>query len=163
LQTEPKIIQNFLPGKEVRDTTQNYIVIHNDGGNLNAKTTRLVLRTRRLSYHFFIENDGTIHQFMDLRYRAKHAGVSRWNGLFDWNSFSIGIALQGTDNTEYSCEQYTGLKNLLNFITMRYPDVHDKPVLRHSDIAWPRGRKHDPGIYFEPWRLQHDITCIPGR
>jgi N-acetyl-anhydromuramyl-L-alanine amidase AmpD len=158
---EPKITKNFLPGKVPRDTTQNYIIIHNDGGNLNASATRLVLRTRKLSYHYFIEDDGAIHQFMDLRHRAKHAGDSRWNGLFNWNTFSIGIALQGTNNSHYTCEQYESLKTLIDYIKLRYPDSTDKLVLGHSDISWPRGRKHDPGNNFEQWRLKHDFTCIP--
>jgi AmpD protein len=160
LNVEPKVIKNFLPSKAPRDTTKNYIVVHNDGGNLNATATRLVLRTRRLAYHYFIEDDGTIHQFMDLRHQAKHAGVSRWNNLFNWNTFSIGIALQGTNFTKYTCNQYQSLKILLSYIKLRYPDSVDKPLLGHEDIAWPRGRKHDPGKHFELWRLEHDITCI---
>lgn len=157
---EPNVVKNYFPGKTLRDTTKNYVVIHNDGGNLNAHATRLVLRARRLAYHYFIEDDGTIHQFMDLRYVAKHAGNSRWGGLFNWNTFSIGVALQGASFTEYTCKQYESLKNLLSYIRLRYPDNVDKPLLGHEDIAWPRGRKHDPGKNFEPWRLEHDITCI---
>jgi N-acetyl-anhydromuramyl-L-alanine amidase AmpD len=158
---EPNVIKNFLPGRVARDTTNNYVVIHNDGGNLNALATRLVLRTRGLAYHYFIEDDGTTHQFMDLRYRAKHAGDSNWGGLRNWNTFSIGIALQGSNGSKYTCEQYESLKNLLTYIRFRYPDNVEKPILGHSEIAWPRGRKHDPGNNFEKWRLEHDFTCFP--
>jgi N-acetyl-anhydromuramyl-L-alanine amidase AmpD len=157
---EPKVIKHYLSGTLFRDTTKNYIVIHNDGANLNARSTRNILAVRKLSYHYFIERDGTIHQFMDLRYIAKHAGDSRWSGLFNWNTFSIGIALQGANYTQYTCNQYKSLKNLLNYIKLRYPDTVDKPVLGHDDIAWPRGRKHDPGKNFDTRRLENDITCL---
>jgi N-acetyl-anhydromuramyl-L-alanine amidase AmpD len=157
---EPKIKKNFLPGKVPRDTTKNYVVIHNDGGNLNASATRLVLRARKLAYHYFIQTDGSIFQFMDLRHSAKHAGDSRWGGMFGWNGFSIAIALQGTNSTNYSCKQYESLKNLLSYIRLRYPDNVEKPILGHSDIAWPRGRKHDPGKNFDLRNIEHDSTCI---
>ena len=157
---EPNVIKNYLPSRTPRDTTKNYVVIHNDGGNLNARATRNILKARRLAYHYFIETNGAIHQFMDLRYVAKHAGDSRWGGLFNWNTFSIGVALQGNNFTNYSCKQYESLKNLLSYIRLRYPDSVNNPLLGHETIAWPRGRKHDPGKHFELWRLEHDITCI---
>lgn len=157
----PAVTKNFLPGKIPRDTTRNYIVLHNDGGNLNASSTRLVLRTRRLAYHYFIQRDGSIHQFMDLRYIAKHAGITSWNGISGWNNFSIGIALQGVNFMEYTCNQYKSLKKLLDYINLRYPDSNNYPILTHAEIAWPRGRKHDPGPNFDLRRLNHDVSCDP--
>lgn len=160
----PPVLQvrkNFLPGKLKRDTTQNYIVIHNDGGNLNASATRLVLRMRRLAYHYFIARDGKITQFMDLKYVAKHAGITQWNGITGWNSFSIGVCLQGTNLTGYTEKQYASLKNLVEYINVRYPDSKTKQILGHQDIAFPQGRKHDPGEHFELWRLHNDTTNLP--
>jgi len=160
----PPILQvkkNFLSGRVKRDTTQNYVVIHNDGGNLNASATRLVLRMRRLAYHYFIARDGTITQFMDLKYVAKHAGDSRWNGITSWNKFSIGVCLQGKDGITYTDQQYASLKNLVEYINIRYPDSKTKPILGHQDIAFPTGRKSDPGEHFETWRLYNDTTNIP--
>ena len=107
--------KNFLSSKIKRDTTRNYIVVHNDGGNLNATTTRLVLRARRLAYHYFIARDGTITQFMDLKYVAKHAGISQWHGhvtsmdapdLYNWNDFGISVCVQGASFNKYTDKQY---------------------------------------------------------
>jgi len=155
-----QVKKNLLPVKKViRDTTQNYIIVHNDGGNLNASATRLVLRMRRLAYHYFIARDGKITQFVDLRYVAPHAGITRWNGITGWNSFSIGVCLQGTDWSGYTEKQYASLKNLVQYINIRYPDSKDKPLLGHQDIAFPEGRKSDPGEqFFELWRLHNDTT-----
>jgi N-acetyl-anhydromuramyl-L-alanine amidase AmpD len=162
-QARPPILQvkkNFLSSKIKRDTTQNYIVVHNDGGNLSASATRIVLRMRRLAYHYFIARDGTITQFMDLKYVAKHAGISNWNGLTGWNAFSIGVCLQGRDGLNYTEKQYASLKNLVQYINIRYPDSKTKPILGHQDIAFPSGRKSDPGEHFELWRLYNDTTNI---
>ena len=151
--------KNFLPVKKIlRDTTNNYIVIHNDGASLNASATRLVLRMRRLAYHYFIGRDGKITQFVDLRYEAPHAGVSSWHGIDNWNGFSIGICLQGTDWTDYTNKQYESLKKLVHYINIRYPDSRDKPILGHQDVAFPEGRKTDPGEHFEKWRLYDDLA-----
>lgn len=159
----PPILQvkkSFLSGKIKRDTTQNYVVVHNDGGNLNASATRLVLRVRRLAYHYFIARDGTITQFMDLKYVAKHAGNSRWNGITNWNKFSIGVCLQGKDGMIYTDQQYASLKNLVNYINIRYPDSKTKPILGHQDVAFPHGRKSDPGEHFDLWRIYDDTTNL---
>lgn len=160
---EPLVIKNFLPGKTLRDTTRNYIVVHNDGAGLSAKSTRYVLQRRRLSYHYFITREGTIHQWKDLKYTALHAGRSLWNGIDDWNDFSIGICLQGTNFLPYTEEQYQALTLLKNYINFRYPDSRDKPILGHSDVAYPKNRKKDPGEHFYSWRLYDLFSRYPGR
>lgn len=143
-----------MPGNVIRDTTRNYIVIHNDGANLNARSTRYVLQRRRLAYHYFIGRDGKIYQWKDLKHIALHAGKSEWNGITKWNDFSIGICLQGTNMFEYTDEQYESLTKLIQYINIRYPDSKEKPILRHSDVAYPQKRKKDPGIHFDLRRIE---------
>ena len=157
----PPVIKNFLPGNILRDTTSNYIVIHNDGAGLNAVMTRKILRGRRLAYHYFISTDGKIHQWKDLKHQAFHAGVSLWNGIQDWNKFSIGICLQGTNFKPYTDAQYKALTTLVKYINLRYPDSKDKPILGHSDVAYPKKRKKDPGEQFQLWRIYNDTTDNP--
>ena len=189
------IATNFLPVTVARDTTQNYIVIHNDGANLNASLTKRTLKARGTSYHYFISRNGKIYQFMDLKYVANHAGISQWNGhgecvsggaaeliacryggdeyeqpqvypltsmdapyLYNWNAFSIGVCLQGTSFTKYTDKQYESLKKLVQYINIRYPDSRTKPILGHEDVAFPRGRKNDPGEHFTLWRILNDTT-----
>lgn len=147
------IIKKVLPGRALRDTTRNYIVIHNDGSSMNAAATRLTLRLRGLAYHYFISRSGELYQFKDLKYRAEHAGTSDYLGMKKWNDFSIGICLQGSPTTTYTEEQYSTLEKLVKYIKERYPDSINKPVVFHSDIAYPRGRKADPGMHFDISKL----------
>lgn len=156
--TQPPVVKKLLPRNGYRDTTNNYIVIHNDGGNMPASVTRTVLRLRRLSYHYFVSRDGTIVQFAEINRIAKHAGVSKYDNLSNWNRFSIGIALQGRDNQDYTEKQYQSLRKLIQYINLRYKDSMNKPILRHSDIAYPRGRKSDPGKHFNMERLKYDTA-----
>lgn len=150
----PAITKSLLPGKiSRRDTTNNYIVIHNDGASLNEKTTKLVLRMRRLSYHFFINSDGKIFQFKELRNVAYHAGSTNYLGMKNWNTFSIGICLQGRDDRPYTDKQYESLSKLITYLYHRYPDSRNKPIVTHADIAIPKGRKSDPGSFFDITKL----------
>jgi N-acetyl-anhydromuramyl-L-alanine amidase AmpD len=149
----PPVTKKLLPKTSVRDTTKTYIVIHNDGANLGAMTTRLVLRVRRLSYHYFIARSGKIYQFMDVTNIAKHAGVSEWDKEYLLNTISIGICLQGKDDMPYNDKQYESLSKIINYIHQRFPDSRDKQLLTHAEIAIPHGRKTDPGIFFDTTRL----------
>lgn len=151
---QPQVVKKFLPTTDFRDTTKTYIVIHNDGANLNAQTTRLVLRVRRLSYHYFIARNGKIYQFMDVTRIAKHAGMSKWKSDSLLNPISIGICLQGTDDSPYTDKQYESLSKIIDYIHERFPDSKQKPLLKHSDVAIPSGRKHDPGIFFDTTKLK---------
>lgn len=145
-----------LPSKTLRDTTNNIIVIHNDGGNMDARTTHKVLRRRRLSYHYFIDKNGKIYQFVDPKYVAKHAGISWFQGLVNWNNFSIGICLQGRNSTPYTDKQYASLQSLVGQLYQRYPDSRGKPLYTHEQIAFPFGRKKDPGNMFDPTKIKVD-------
>ena len=146
---QPQMVQRLLPHTFPRDTTKNYIVIHNDGMNIGIGPTRLYLNITGKSYHYFIARDGTITQLMTLEQIANHAGKTKWNGMEAFNYFSIGICLQGKDRTGYTSAQYRSLKSLIRYINARYPDSKTKPILKHSQVAWPRGRKSDPGSHFK--------------
>ncbi len=142
--------------KEVRDSTRNYIVIHNDGANLNSKVTHAVLRRRNLQYHYFIGRSGRIYEFVNPMYKASHAGNSNYLGMTRWNDFSIGICLQGMNNKHYSEAQYESLIDLLIHLYKRYPDAKNYGLTYHSQVAYPSGRKKDPGQYFDISKIKLD-------
>lgn len=144
-----------LPANTLRDTTRNFIVIHNDGSNMTAIQTRNVLRRRRLAYHYFIDRNGRIYQYVDPRYVAKHAGVSLKDGILSWNDFSIGICLQGMNGLVYTDNQYESLQLLVNQLKFRYNNIGHQ-LYTHSEIAFPWGRKHDPGETFDMSRIVID-------
>jgi AmpD protein len=99
---------------------------------------------RRVSAHFLIRRDGETIQFVPCGNRAWHAGASEWRGRGRCNDFSIGIELEGSDETRFEDAQYEALAELILALRARYP-VAD--VAGHSDIA--PGRKTDPGPHFD--------------
>ena len=150
------ITKMSLPQRGVRDSTQNFIVIHNDGANMDARTTHGVLRRRRLSYHYFVARSGKVYEYVNPKYIARHAGVSYFEGIKFWNDFSIGICLQGKDGMEYSVQQYESLTKLVQQIHNRYPDSKIRPILTHAQVAFPFGRKKDPGETFDINKIKLD-------
>lgn len=99
-----------------------------------------------VSAHFFIRRDGELIQFVPCTARAWHAGISEWQGRQRCNDFSIGIELEGTDDQEFSTQQYSRLLDLIVTLRSCYPIT---AIAGHSDIA--PGRKTDPGPFFE-WK-----------
>lgn len=106
------------------------------------------IRGLRVSAHFFIRRDGETIQFVPCSKRAWHAGVSSWRGRERCNDFSVGIELEGSDETPFTDAQYAALDDLLAALRAAYP-IDD--VVGHADIA--PGRKTDPGPCFDWSRL----------
>ena len=102
----------------------------------------------KVSAHFFIRRDGELIQFVPCGKRAWHAGVSQWQGRDRCNDFSIGIELEGDDETPFEKAQYATLNALLTALKEVYPVA---AVTGHSDIA--PGRKTDPGPCFDWGRV----------
>lgn len=101
----------------------------------------------RVSAHLLIRRDGLVTQYVAFDDRAWHAGASCFDGR-DWcNDFSIGIELEGTDDTAFTDRQYRALAACTRTIRGRYPAIADGRIVGHSDIA-PE-RKTDPGPAFE--------------
>ncbi len=106
------------------------------------------IRGLQVSAHFFVRRDGSVIQFVPCELRAWHAGTSAWRERTRCNDFSIGIELEGSDNTAFTDAQYASLLPLVRALKQRYP-IRD--VTGHSDIA--PGRKTDPGPHFDWGRL----------
>ncbi len=68
------------------------------------------------------------------------------------NDFSIGIELEGTDDTPFTEAQYQVLIELTRQLQAGYPAITPQRVCGHSDIA--PGRKTDPGPAFDWQRLR---------
>lgn len=111
------------------------------------------IRGLKVSAHFFIRRDGSLIQFVPCGLRAWHAGVSRWQGRERCNDFSVGIELEGSDDTPFTEAQYATLAPLADALKRRYPI---RGVVGHSDIA--PGRKTDPGPLFDWRRLDGDVA-----
>jgi N-acetyl-anhydromuramyl-L-alanine amidase AmpD len=132
---------------ELRDTTYNFIVIHNDDAG-NYDIARKTLIQRKLSYHYYIRRNGQIIELLEPQYAASHVGYSYWNGLVRMNRYTIGICLENKPPQEYVNEQYIALSRLILMLQGRYPDSTSRVIVGHENVAIPFGRKHDPGQQF---------------
>jgi N-acetyl-anhydromuramoyl-L-alanine amidase len=110
----------------------------------------------RVSSHLCIFRDGSVTQYVPFDRRAWHAGVSNWQGRERCNDFSIGIELEGTDDTAFEPAQYVRLAQVLRALFARYPHLGSRTLAGHSDIA--PGRKTDPGPYFD-WSHLHALLA----
>lgn len=107
---------------------------------------------RKVSSHLLIRRDGEIVQYVPFHRRAWHAGVSQYRGREKCNDFSIGIELEGTDDSAYEPAQYRALSTVILQLCSAYPSLSLEHIAGHSDIA--PGRKTDPGLAFDWPRLR---------
>lgn len=108
----------------------------------------------RVSAHVLIRRDGSMTQYVPFHLRAWHAGVSSFAGRAGCNDFSIGIELEGTDDTPYTKAQYTSLARVIAALRGAYPSLN--AVAGHKDIA--PGRKTDPGASFDWGMLAAELA-----
>ena len=114
------------------------------------------IHNSRVSSHVLIRRDGEIVQYVPFNKRAWHAGVSCYEGRDGCNDFSLGIELEGCDETPYEAVQYDVLANVLKALMTTYPGLSSERIVGHSDIA--PGRKTDPGPCFD-W---HQLRTLMG-
>ncbi len=106
------------------------------------------LKGLRVSAHFFIRRDGSVRQYVDVKRRAWHAGVSDFRGRGPCNPYSVGVELEGTGEKSFEDAQYVSLERLINALCERLPI---RWATGHETIA--PGRKVDPGPMFDWDRL----------
>ncbi|WP_016955494.1 1,6-anhydro-N-acetylmuramyl-L-alanine amidase AmpD [Catenovulum agarivorans] len=113
------------------------------------------LQGLEVSAHFLIKRNGQVLQFVPMNQRAWHAGVSNFAGRDNCNDFSIGIELEGTDQSDFTQVQYQALAKTTRQIMALYPKITLERIVGHSDIA--PGRKTDPGIGFN-WKTYKQLV-----
>lgn len=100
----------------------------------------------KVSSHLLIRRAGDVVQFVPLSRRAWHAGKSSFEGRQRCNDFSVGIELEGADDTPYTQAQYRRLATVIRILQRGVPSLAKAAIVGHSDIA--PGRKTDPGPVF---------------
>ncbi len=127
----------------------NFVIIHHTAQNSCEQTLKTFTTVAsKVSAHYVICKDGTVHHMLNDYLRAYHAGVSRWGNLIDVNSSSIGIEIDNNGFEAFTDEQINSLLSLLATLKKKY-DIPAANFIGHGDIA-PR-RKNDPNVYF-PWK-----------
>ena len=109
-----------------------------------------------VSAHLLIRRDGDLTQYAPFHRRAWHAGPSEYAGQSRCNDFSIGIELEGADQTPYADDQYQQLAAVIPALRQAYPAITPERLVGHADIA--PGRKTDPGPAFDWARLRRLLS-----
>jgi N-acetylmuramoyl-L-alanine amidase len=127
----------------------NFVVIHHTAQNACEQTLKtFTLERTKVSAHYVICKDGTVHHMLNDYMRAWHGGIGSWGNNTDLNSSSIGIEIDNNGFEPFEPEQISSLLQLLAQLKNKYQIPVDH-FIGHSDIA-PR-RKVDPNIHF-PWK-----------
>ncbi len=121
--------------------------------DISADASFAELEGLRVSSHFLIARDGRLTQFVSTRERAWHAGLSAHEGRERCNDFSIGIELEGSDDTPFEQAQYRTLVKLTEALAAAH---RLRWVAGHEHIA--PGRKTDPGPHFEWARYRESLN-----
>ena len=112
---------------------------------------RLCSPEAKVSAHYCVDEDGTVFRLVDETMRAWHAGKSRWRGVSDVNSASVGIEIVNPGHEfgyrAFPDEQVAALIPLIASIKDRH-GISRGNIVGHSDVA--PARKEDPGELF-PW------------
>ncbi len=127
----------------------NFVVIHHTAQNSCEQTLKtFTLERTKVSAHYVICKDGTVHHMLNDYMRAWHGGIGSWGNNTDLNSSSIGIEIDNNGFVPFEQAQINSLLQLLAQLKNKYQIPVDH-FIGHSDIA-PR-RKVDPNINF-PWK-----------
>jgi len=140
-------------GVRAKDAAIDILVVHYTGmASASAALRRLCDPAAKLSAHYLIDEDGTIHRLVAEERRAWHAGVASWRGVTDVNSASIGIELVNPGHEfgyrSFAEQQMAAFQGLATEIIARHA-ILARNIVGHSDVA--PCRKSDPGEFFD-WR-----------
>lgn len=127
----------------------NIVVIHHTAQNSCEQTLKtFTLPRTKVSAHYVICKEGTVHHMLNDYLRAWHGGVGKWGNIDDVNSSSIGIELDNDGFQEFTEPQLNSLLILLDSLKRKYA-IPTANFIGHADIA--PTRKNDPNVHF-PWK-----------
>jgi len=127
----------------------NFVIIHHTAQNSCEQTLQtFATPASKVSAHYVICKDGTVHHMLNDYFRAWQAGVSKWGNASDINSLSVGIELDNNGYEPFSPEQINSLLGLLAVLKKNY-NIPTANFIGHADVA--PGRKVDPNRNF-PWQ-----------
>jgi N-acetylmuramoyl-L-alanine amidase len=166
------LIRRPSPNFDARPGEVDMLVLHYTGmQSAGAALARLCDAAAKVSAHYLVDEDGTVHALVEERHRAWHAGVSFWRGATGLNDRSIGIEIVNPGHEfgyrPFPPAQMQAVQALCHGILARWPGIEARNVVAHSDIA--PNRKQDPGELFD-WRglaaagigLWSDFFGAPG-
>ena len=149
------LLETPSPNHEARveDAAIDMLVVHYTGmASAAAALQRLCDPAAKVSAHYLIDEDGSVHRLVAEDRRAWHAGVASWRGVADVNARSIGVELVNPGHEfgyrPFAEPQMEAFRALAAEIIARHA-IPARNVVGHSDVA--PSRKSDPGEFFD-WR-----------
>ena len=131
----------------------NFVIIHHTAQTGCPVTLHTFTITQsKVSAHYVICKDGTVHHMLNDYLRAWQAGVAKWGNNTDINSSSVGIELDNNGFEPFPDTQMNSLLLLLDTLKAKY-NIPMQNFIGHGDIA--PGRKTDPSWHFS-WKLLSD-------
>ena len=126
-----------------------FVIIHHTAQDACEKTLKtFTMPVSKVSAHYVICKDGTVHHMLNDYLRAWHGGTSKWGNMSDINSASIGIEIDNNGFEPFTDAQISSLLRLLTHLKRDYA-IPAANFIGHADIA--PGRKVDPNRNF-PWQ-----------
>lgn len=149
------ILMHSSPNFSRNKASNKLVVIHATASNNGAGALSWLSNPKSgVSAHYLVDTDGKIYNLISEELVAWHCGVSEWkvdgNLLTDLNRYSIGIEVTGDNKTPFSEVQKASLVELTKDILNRHKLTADR-VVRHLDVAVPKGRKSDPFAVSMDW------------
>lgn len=158
--------ENFLPGRPGTFRPEA-IVIHSANGTLKHAAERVHDPATTVSAHYGVGKNGEVHQYVDERDTAFHAGVAvnpTWRLMkvlrrpVNPNFYTIGIEHEGTPDEAWGDPLYDASAGLIAEIAARWNFPLDKDrVVMHSQI---RASRNCPGPQV---RIHHLIELAAGK
>lgn len=111
----------------MRKITQ--IILHCSASSQKGQTAAMIdswhraRGFRKIGYHFFITNDGTLERGRDVDEAGAHAEGH--------NANSIGICLAGLKEEDFTHNQFKTLKKLLRDLKLDYPGAR---LIGHNEV-----------------------------
>jgi N-acetyl-anhydromuramyl-L-alanine amidase AmpD len=151
------------PNRKARpaNTPITLCVLHASAGRSDTGDLSWICSPQsKVSYHYLVTRDGTIHELVDPREQAWHAGVSEWQGRKFCNAYSIGVAWANRhDGTEpLTAAQIAEAKAVIREWLKKYPTI--EAIATHKDVA--PGRKTDPELCPNFYRPDWTLDAIGG-
>lgn len=138
------------------------IVLHATVGSFASALAWLTNPVSKVSSHYLIDKRGAIAQLVPDSRAAWHAGKSAWHGMTSRQIelASLGIELENanTGRDPYPRAQLDATHWLCQRLIAAY-NIERGDVVRHLDIAIPKGRKSDPAGF--PWPAFADGLYLP--
>jgi N-acetylmuramoyl-L-alanine amidase len=139
-----KLSPNFTPGRKKYQPLA--IVIHIMQGSLAGTDSWFGNRQARVSAHYGVGRSGEVHQYVEEKDTAWHAGVvttPSWSlikktvsGLFiNPNYYTVGIEHEGTIDTDWTDAMYESTSTLIAEISKKWNIPIDRDhIIGHHEI-----------------------------